>query len=140
MPERSGTPTSRCPSRDAAPVTTVSISEIKEPPALCCAPIAAPDLSQKESEATANLLKSLADPTRVRIVNLLANSPGAVCVCDLNEHFSLSQPTISHHLKKLVAAGLLRREQRGTWAYFSVDQQAWDTLSELFVTKKGETR
>lgn len=121
-------------------MTTVSISEIKEPAALCCAPIAAPDLSQKESEATANLLKSLADPTRVRIVNLLANSPGAVCVCDLNEHFSLSQPTISHHLKKLVAAGLLRREQRGTWAYFSVDQQAWDTLSELFVTKKGETR
>lgn len=119
-------------------MTTLSVTEI-EPAALCCAPIAAPDLSPEESEATANLFKALGDPTRVRIVNLLANSPEAVCVCDINDHFSLSQPTISHHLKKLVAAGVLHREQRGTWAYFSVDQQAWDTLSDVFVTRKGKT-
>jgi ArsR family transcriptional regulator, arsenate/arsenite/antimonite-responsive transcriptional repressor len=121
-------------------MTTLSVAEIEEPAALCCAPIAAPDLSPEESEATANLFKSLADPTRVRIVNLLANSPGAVCVCDINEHFSLSQPTISHHLKKLVAGGILRREQRGTWAYFSVDQAAWDRLADVFATKKGKTQ
>jgi ArsR family transcriptional regulator, arsenate/arsenite/antimonite-responsive transcriptional repressor len=121
-------------------LTTVSISETEERAALCCAPIAGPNLSPGESDATANLFKALADPTRVRIVNLLANSPEAVCVCDINQHFSLSQPTISHHLKKLVSAGVLHREQRGTWSYFSVDQQAWDRLSDVFVTNEEKMR
>jgi ArsR family transcriptional regulator, arsenate/arsenite/antimonite-responsive transcriptional repressor len=119
-------------------VTTITVQAIEEPAALCCAPIVAPDLSDQESEATASLFKALADPTRVRIVNLLANNPEPVCVCDINRHFSLSQPTISHHLKKLVAAGVLRREQRGTWAYFSVDREAWGRFSGLFGTKKGK--
>jgi ArsR family transcriptional regulator, arsenate/arsenite/antimonite-responsive transcriptional repressor len=140
MRERSRAPRSLRRGWDAVPVTTASLAAIEEPAALCCAPIEAPDLSPQESEATANLFKALADPTRVRIVNLLANSSGAVCVCDLNQHFSLSQPTISHHLKKLVAAGVLCREKRGTWAYFSVDQQAWAGLSQVLVTKRGTTR
>jgi ArsR family transcriptional regulator len=119
-------------------MTTITVREMDEPAALCCAPIVAPDLSDQEFEATATVFKALADPTRVRIVNLLANNPDPVCVCDINRHFSLSQPTISHHLKKLVAAGVLRREQRGTWAYFSVDRQTWSRLVGLFGTKKGK--
>lgn len=111
-----------------------------EAPALCCAPLAAPDLSDADAWATADLFKALADPTRVRILNLLANSPEPVCVCHINEHFPLSQPTISHHLKKLVAAGVLRREQRGTWAYFSIDEGTWDRLSNLVAGTRGRTR
>jgi ArsR family transcriptional regulator len=54
-----------------------------------------------------------------------------VCVCEMNAHFELGQPTVSHHLKKLVAAGLLKREQRGTWAYFSLDRDSLDRLADV---------
>lgn len=104
-------------------------------PAFCCAPLAGNDLSQHESQATAEVFKALGDPTRVRIVNLLANSDEAVCVCDINAHFDLSQPTISHHLKRLTAAGVLTREQRGTWAYFSLDGSILSKLADVFHTK-----
>ena len=97
----------------------------------CCAPLVAPGISAAEAEATAALFRALSDPTRVRIVNLLANSPDPVCVCDMNAHFELSQPTMSHHLKKLVSAGLLTREQRGTWAYYGVDGSALRRLAEV---------
>jgi ArsR family transcriptional regulator, arsenate/arsenite/antimonite-responsive transcriptional repressor len=96
--------------------------------AACCAPLGAPGLSDAEAEATARLFRALADPHRVRIVNLLATSPDPVCVCEFTGPLGLSQPTVSHHLKKLVQAGLLRREQRGTWAYYSLDR---DTLGRL---------
>jgi ArsR family transcriptional regulator len=101
------------------------------PDADCCAPLAGLTISVDEAEATAALFKALADPTRVRLVNMLANSPEPVCVCDLNAHFDLGQPTMSHHLKKLVAAGLLKREQRGTWAYFSLDRDSFHRLNEV---------
>lgn len=100
-------------------------------PLACCAPLVAEDLSSDEVVAAAALFKALADPTRVRIFNLLVNSPEAVCVCELNEAFDLSQPTLSHHLKKLSTAGLVSREQRGTWAYFSVVPDALDKLAML---------
>ena len=77
-------------------------------PVVCCAPLAAPALSDEEAEATAELFKALADPARVRIVNLLATAGEPVCVCDLIEPLGLAQPTVSHHLKKLVDAGLAR--------------------------------
>jgi ArsR family transcriptional regulator, arsenate/arsenite/antimonite-responsive transcriptional repressor len=107
---------------------------IIEPKALaaCCSPLVGGDMSNEAAEASAVLLRALADPTRIRIVNLLANSPEPVCVCDLNENFDLSQPTVSHHLKKLVSAGLLAREQRGTWAYFSLNQNALKQLAKIF--------
>src|ERR687888_913634 len=95
----------------------------------CCAPLAAPILSDAEAEATAGLFKALADPHRVRIVNLLATSADPVCVCDLTEALGLSQPTVSHHLKKLTDVGLLRREQRGKWAYFSLNDEAMARLA-----------
>ena len=97
----------------------------------CCAPLAGEEISREEAEATASLFKALADPTRVQLVNMLANTPEPVCVCELNAHFNLGQPTVSHHLKKLVAAGLLKREQRGTWAYFSLDDDSLLRLAEV---------
>jgi ArsR family transcriptional regulator, arsenate/arsenite/antimonite-responsive transcriptional repressor len=98
------------------------------PVAACCAPLAAPTLSDQEAAATANLFKALADPHRVRIVNLLATRPGPVCVCEFTAPLGLSQPTVSHHLKKLTDAGLLTREQRGQWAYYALDRQAMARL------------
>lgn len=90
----------------------------------CCAPLAAPRLTGEEAAATADLFKALGDPARVRIVNLLATSANPVCVCELVEPLALSQPTVSHHLKRLVEVGLLEREQRGKWAYFSLKRDA----------------
>jgi ArsR family transcriptional regulator len=88
-------------------------------------------LSDEEAEATASLFKALADPARVRIVNVLATSDEPVCVCELIDPLGLSQPTVSHHLKKLVSAGLLRREQRGVWAYYSIDEDALARVGTL---------
>ncbi len=97
----------------------------------CCAPLGSPVLSNDEAEATAALFRALGDPARVRIVNLLATSDEPVCVCNLVEPLARSQPTVSHHLKKLVDAGLLDREQRGKWAYFSLRPEAVARLAVL---------
>lgn len=110
-----------------------------ELPVLCCAPLAAPSVSDAEAEATAQLFKALADPHRVRIVNLLANAGEPVCVCDITETVGLSQPTISFHLKKLVASGLLDREKRGTWAYYSLNPTALNQLTDV-VNIEGASR
>ena len=106
-----------------------------ELPIACCVPVDAPSLSTEEADATAGLFKALADPHRVRIVNRLANSHGPVCVCELNEGLGISQPTVSFHLKKLLDAGLVEREQRGTWAYYSLRADALDTLSSVVRTE-----
>jgi ArsR family transcriptional regulator len=97
----------------------------------CCAPLAAEALSDDEARATAELFKVLSDPARVRIVNLLAVAREPVCACHLNEPVGLSQPTVSHHLSKLVEAGLLDREQRGRWAYFSLRADAVEKLATV---------
>ena len=98
-------------------------------PVACCAPLGALTLSQEEAEATAELFKALGDPARVRLVNLLATADGAVCMCDLIEPLGLAQPTVSHHAKKLVDAGLVEREQRGKWAYFMLKRDAVEKLA-----------
>lgn len=85
----------------------------------------------------AELFKALADPNRVLILNRLLGSDDAVCVCELNEGLDLSQPTVSFHLKKLLRAGLVQREQRATWAYYSVVPAAMKQLSRLFETKES---
>jgi ArsR family transcriptional regulator len=100
-----------------------------ETPVACCAPLGAPVLDEAAAVATAELFKALGDPARVRIVNLLATSDGSVCACELNGPLGLAQPTVSHHLKKLVEAGLLAREQRGKWAYFSLKRDAVEKLA-----------
>ena len=102
-----------------------------ETPVACCAPLAAPVLDEQEALATAELFRALGDPARVRIVNVLATSDEPVCVCELIEPLGLSQPTVSHHLKKLLDAGLLEREQRGRWAYFSLKRDAVEKLAAV---------
>ena len=103
----------------------------------CCTPIVARTLGVAEAEAAATVLKALADPSRVRIVNLLANSAQPVCVCDITEVIGLSQATTSFHLKKLMSAGLLERRQRGTWAYYGVRPDALDRVSVIFDSRGG---
>lgn len=97
----------------------------------CCRPLGSPTLSQEEIEAAATLFKALSDPARVKILNLLATAEGSVCACDFEPQLGLKQATVSHHLKKLTEAGLLEREQRGKWAYFSINSEATDRLAEL---------
>jgi ArsR family transcriptional regulator, arsenate/arsenite/antimonite-responsive transcriptional repressor len=97
----------------------------------CCTPLAAPSMSPGEAAATASLFKALADPARVRIVNMLAAADDGVCVCDLIPHLGLSQPTVSHHLRKLADAGLLHRRQQGTWAFYSLDREALARLEAV---------
>jgi ArsR family transcriptional regulator, arsenate/arsenite/antimonite-responsive transcriptional repressor len=79
---------------------------------------------QLSEEGTAAVFKALSDPARVKIVNLLASSDGPVCACEFIPELGLTQATVSHHLKKLTDAGLLEREQRGKWAYFSLPKEA----------------
>jgi ArsR family transcriptional regulator len=102
-----------------------------EAPIACCVPLASPVLGSEEAEATAELFKALADPARVRIVNALATSTEPVCACEFEPALGLAQPTVSHHLKKLTDAGLLEREQRGKWAYFSLKRDAVETLAAV---------
>jgi ArsR family transcriptional regulator len=110
---------------------TTTSTATAPPAAACCAPLAAAVLSDQEAAATASLFKALADPHRVRIVNLLATNPEPVCVCDLQAVLGLAQPTVSHHLKKLVGAGLLTRTQRGTWAYYALEPTAMGRLAAV---------
>ena len=102
-----------------------------EAPIACCAPLASPVLDEEEALATAELFKALADPARVRIVNTLATNAEPVCACEFEPALGLSQPTVSHHLKKLLDAGLLEREQRGKWAYFSLKRDAVERLAAV---------
>ena len=97
----------------------------------CCQPLAAPSLTDEEVESTAALFKALGDPARVKILNLLAQTRSPVCACEFEPALGLSQPTVSHHLKKLTEAGLIEREQRGKWAYFSIERDAVDKLAAV---------
>ena len=87
----------------------------------CCAPLMEAPLASGDAEVLAGVLGALADPARLRLVSLLAASPnGECCGCDLTEPLGLSQPTVSHHLKVLYEAGLLDRDRRGRWVYYSL--------------------
>jgi ArsR family transcriptional regulator len=103
---------------------------------VCCAPLAAPTLTDDEVEATARLFRVLGDAARIRILNALATNGEPVCVCHLVEPLGLTQPTVSHHLKTLTDAGLLAREQRGKWAYFSLRPEAAERLASLLDFKE----
>ncbi|AXJ10490.1 helix-turn-helix transcriptional regulator [Arthrobacter sp. PM3] len=98
----------------------------------CCGPAGQPALGAEEAKHHALVFKALADPNRLRLLSIIkASSTGATCVCDLTDPLDLSQPTVSHHLKILVEAGLLHREKRGTWAYFSLAPGALDDVAGL---------
>ena len=100
-------------------MTTLQIVE-STAAAACCGPSGMPVLGAEEAQGKAQLFKALADPNRLRLLSIVkASDGGEACVCDLTEPLDLGQPTVSHHLKILVDAGLLHREKRGTWAYYS---------------------
>jgi ArsR family transcriptional regulator len=97
----------------------------------CCRPLAADALAEDEANAIARVFKALGDPARVKIVNLLAQTDEPVCACEFIPVLGLAQATVSHHLKKLTDVGLLDREQRGKWAYFSLNHEASERLESL---------
>src|ERR1051326_7448800 len=100
--------------------------------AACCPPLATEPLSAAQAEQVAPLLKALADPVRLRLMSLVASHPGGeACVCDLNDAFDLTQPTISHHLKVLSEAGLVDRDKRGVWVYYRARTGALASLAAL---------
>jgi ArsR family transcriptional regulator len=110
---------------------TISFPLLVTDAAACCTPVTGGILSVDEAERIAHTFKALGDPTRVRLLSLIAASPdGEACICDLTEPVGLSQPTVSHHMKQLVAAGLATREQRGRWAYYRVVTDALDRASQ----------
>jgi len=98
----------------------------------CCSPLTKEPLSRASAEGAATLLRALADPVRLRLLSLVAShADGEACVCDLNDAFDLSQPTISHHLKVLHEVGLLDRAKRGVWVYYRVRPTALADLASL---------
>jgi ArsR family transcriptional regulator len=87
--------------------------------AACCSPVTGGLVSDEAATTLARMFKALGDPTRVKLLSLIAASEGGeACICDMTEPVGLSQPTVSHHMKLLVEAGLATREQRGRWAYY----------------------
>lgn len=98
-------------------------------PEPCCSPAKKPQ--PKNARPYAPLFKALSDETRLEILGLLAGAGAELCVCDIESHFALSQPTISHHLKVLREAGLVTAERRGTWAYYSLSRETLAQLAEV---------
>lgn len=106
----------------------------------CCSPVTRAALSAEDADRAAHVLKALADPVRLRLLSLVAaHEDGEACVCDLNDAFDLSQPTISHHLKLLHEAGLVHREKRGVWVYYKAKPEAMTAMTSLFATGRGAT-
>ena len=98
----------------------------------CCAPLLREPITVGQAADLARLLKALADPTRLRLVSMVAaHEGGEACVCELTEPLGLTQPTISHHLKVLVDAGIFTRDKRGVWAYYALVPAALDALSAV---------
>ena len=104
----------------------------------CCSPVVGRVMTAIEAQALAASLKALADPVRLQLVSLVAaHEDGEACVCDLTDPVALSQPTVSHHLKILVDAGILTRQQRGKWAYYRLVPETLNALSSLIATSAG---
>ena len=132
--------------RNGMPITTASAAadqaldrdstqdlSVQEPTAAECAPhcsipLTTPRLSHDQASQLSGVFKALAHPTRVQLMNLLVGSPFAVCAYDLQVAMGMAQSTISHHLKLLVGAGLVHRQQRGIWAYYSINVDAMRAL------------
>ena len=101
----------------------------------CCAPLTDGVLDAGSATELARSFKALADPTRVRLLSIIAAADGAeACICELTAPVGLAQPTVSHHMKQLVDAGLVTREQRGKWAYYAVVPDALDRLGAVLRT------
>lgn len=102
------------------------------PPVSPCAPLLTEPITAEQAADLARLLKALADPTRLRLVSMVAaHENGEACVCELTEPLGLTQPTISHHLKVLIDAGILIRDKRGVWAYYALVPTALNALAAV---------
>ena len=95
----------------------------------CCEPVVYPDIERAQAERMGDVAKALGDPVRMQLVDVFRKHAGKVCVCELVPLFDLSQPTVSHHLKKLREAGIVGSERRGLWAYYYVEPEAMEELS-----------
>ncbi|MFF4326417.1 metalloregulator ArsR/SmtB family transcription factor [Streptomyces sp. NPDC001591] len=106
-------------------------------PVPCCPPLSERPLTADEAERTAAMFKALADPVRLRLFSAVASHEGGeACVCDISD-VGVSQPTVSHHLKKLKEAGLLSSERRGTWVYYRVEPSVLTTMARLLSRAAG---
>jgi ArsR family transcriptional regulator len=111
--------------------TTETVSDRPGALGICCAPVTGALLDHAMAETLAHVFKALGDPTRVRLLSLIAATEGGeACVCDLTAPVGLSQPTVSHHLKLLVDADLLSRDQRGKWAYYRVVDETLEAIGQ----------
>ncbi|QNS08263.1 ArsR/SmtB family transcription factor [Streptomyces xanthii] len=110
------------------------LNQPDETAAPCCPPLTERPLSAAEAERTAKMFKALGDPVRLRLFSLVASHEGGeACVCDISD-VGVSQPTVSHHLKKLKDAGLLTSERRGTWVYYRVEPSVLAAMGQLLTT------
>ncbi|HEY2042353.1 MAG TPA: metalloregulator ArsR/SmtB family transcription factor [Jatrophihabitans sp.] len=119
------------------PTTTLPLlpSEL----AACCTPVTGGALDAETAERLAHIFKALGDPTRVRLLSLIAATEGGeACVCDLTALVDLSQPTVSHHMKQLVDAGLVARDQRGKWAYYRVVTETLESVAQALSPAKAK--
>jgi ArsR family transcriptional regulator len=109
--------------RDVKPFATIAAD---------CAPLLEDEIGETDAQRLAALLKVLAEPARLRLLSLIQAQPdGEACVCHLTTPLGLSQPTVSHHLKVLLEAGLVERDQRGSWAYFRVRPEPLTAIRSL---------
>jgi ArsR family transcriptional regulator len=103
----------------------------------CCTVLVREPITASQAGSLARILKALAEPTRLRLVSMVAaHEGGEACVCDLTGPLGLTQPTISHHLKILVDAGIFTRDKRGKWAFYALVPAALDTLAAILSTSR----
>jgi ArsR family transcriptional regulator len=115
-----------------------SLPLLSQPDSLtdCCSPVVREVMTPTQAETLAGALKAIADPARLRLISLVAaHEDQEACVCDLVDPVGLAQPTVSHHLKVLVDAGILTRQQRGRWAYYRVVPGTLDDIAQLLSTR-----
>ena len=117
-------------------MTTTTLPVGNPASAMCCSPLTGSILTRADAEAMARIFKALGDPTRVRLLSLIAaHEGGEACICDLTEPVGLSQPTVSHHMKQLADAGLVTREQRGKWAYYRIVEEALRSVADAVMPR-----
>jgi ArsR family transcriptional regulator, arsenate/arsenite/antimonite-responsive transcriptional repressor len=121
------------PGRYAGQVTTTAVAPVPLPLASeCCAPLLRQPITAGQATDLARMLKALADPVRLRLVSMVAaHEGGEACVCELTGPLGLTQPTISHHLKILVDAGIFTRDKRGVWAYYALVPASLNALAAV---------
>ena len=119
-----------------SPTATTTRTELPVLAYDCCTTLVREPITASQADSLARTLKALADPTRLQLVSMVAaHNGGEACVCELTDPLGLTQPTISHHLKILVDAGIFTRDKRGKWAYYALVPAALDALSSVLTTR-----